>query len=319
MTESAPKLVLGALGFGGFVDSGKVPLIMDEAYSLGVNTVDLAKGYGSGLARGLVVQHLKNRPRQTWKVWDKLGLRWVGRRLDGAGGVESYWGDQEVVNMEIRELEVQYPDNSLSMIQLHSSLGQNAPQVLRSLVEFNQRHPDISFGISNHSPSETIRVSQALRLAGINLVSAQVQLSILEQMATKSLLGLCRSMGIEVCANRVFARGLLVGGGTDATQRFLSSKRIQSKREARAKDIKIFMDLAAEIDLEPMQLALRWLFEVARVDRAVIGISRPGQITQVFEAISEPELRIEWETIYAKNTDFFLSTQNHPSRYLDES
>lgn len=319
MTESEPVLVLGALGFGGFVDSRKVSLIMDEAYSLGVNTVDLAKGYGSGLARGLVAGHLRSRPRQTWKVWDKLGLRWVARGLDGVGGVESYWGDEEILNKEIRELEIQYPNNSLSMIQLHSSLGQNEPHALRHLVEFSRRHPNVSFGISNHSPSETIQISQALGLVGIKLVSAQVQLSILEQMATKSLVGLCSSLGIEVCANRVFARGLLVKGGLETTVRLLSSERIKSKRAARAQDIKVFMDLATGIGVSPMQLALRWLFEAAHVDKAIIGISQPGQITEVFEAISKPELRIEWGRIYDKNKDFFLSTQKHPSRYLDES
>ena len=313
------RLILGALGFGSLVHPTDVSRILDEAQEHGIRTLDVAGGYGGGHARRILSTHLGSHPGQTWEVWEKIGLEWR-EAVSGKGfELQSYLHDHLRVRRELEVLGSAYPDSALAAVQLHAPAGSHARSTLESLAAFADTNPSVKFGFSNHSPEETISAHQVAVQQGLVVSHSQVQVSLLEQRACRDLLPVCKDLGMQIAANRVLARGLLARQLGVRTKRSENSVRISSKEVNRREDLEEIQKLAEQLHVSPVSLALSWLFDKARVDFAIIGVSEPGQITGIIKQLEGSASQLDWKEIEKTHVRLFESASNYPESFFDKS
>ena len=118
-------------------------------------------------------------------------------------------------------------------------------------------------GVSNFSPSQTIRAHAALARRGVPLASNQVEYSLLERKPeTSGLVKVCRDLDVTIIAYSPIAKGMLTGKYTPdnippGMRRRLYNRDYLSK-------IQPLIDLLREIGQahdarSPAQVSLNWL------------------------------------------------------------
>jgi aryl-alcohol dehydrogenase-like predicted oxidoreductase len=304
------EIALGSwLTYGSAVDHQRAEDCINRAFDVGINFIDTANVYGRGAAESLLGRILKGRDRNSFVLATKLFF------------------------------PMSDADRGLSRAQIHKQIDASLKRLDTDYVDLYQCHrydPETPLEETLDALSEVVQAGKA-RYVGFSewqagqiqaaidadsstpFVSSQPQYSMLWRHPESDVMPLCAAHGIRQIVFCPLAQGVLTG-------KYLPGGKLPGDSRANDADSNRFMGhlmndqvLEAVQKLEPIarsqgltlsQLALAWILRQDNVASAIIGATRPEQISenaaasgrgldatilsridQVLGPVLEPELR----------------------------
>ena len=291
-----PALSLGLWhNFGDLTPFGQQQAILRTAFDNGITHFDLANNYGPPYGeaeRNFGVHMLRDwKPhRDELVISTKAGYdMWKGPYGD--------WGSKKYLiaslDQSLRRMNVDYVD-----IFYHHRPDPNTPieETMGALDQIVRSGKALYVGISNYSAEQTKAAVKALRAMGTPMLIHQPRYNMLDRWIEDGLTDVLREEGVGSIVFSPLAGGRLTGkyqngipkdsrAGHDP--RYLKPEMIDEKLCACTAAL---AKIAAERGQTLAQLALQWTLRDSVVTSALIGASRPEQITENIACLDFPAL-----------------------------
>lgn len=273
-------IALGSwLTYGGGVERERARACVDQAFEVGINFIDTANVYGRGAAESFLGEALAGRPRDSYVLATKLffSMSDNDRGLSRAQVVKQ-------LDASLERLRVDHVD----LYQCHR-YDDRTPleETMRALSDAVACGKARCIGFSEW-PADKIRA--AVEMAGVaRFVSSQPQYSLLWREPEAEVIPYCAGHGISQIVWSPLAQGVLTGKyAPDAPP----PRDSRAASEEMGGDMDRLMQrpvLAAARRLQPLaeqaglslaQFALAWVLREPNVAAAIIGASRPEQVTE---------------------------------------
>ena len=270
--------------------------MLRTAFDLGITHFDLANNYGPpyGSAETNFGEHLRRdfKPyRDELIISSKAGWdMWPGPYGRGGGSRKYVLAslDQSLKRMGLDYVDIFYshrfdPDTPLE-------------ETCAALASAVQQGKALYVGISSYSAGKTREVAALLRGMGVTPLIHQPSYSLLNRWIEAELLDTLEDTGMGCIAFSALAQGLLsdkylagipqdarinrAGGGS------LKAEHLSDANLAR---VRALNDIAQSRGQSLAQMAVAWVLRDARVSSALIGASRPEQITELAGAVQKLE------------------------------
>ncbi len=239
-------------GYGkGYGDADLRP-VFDVTLDTGINFIDTAEIYGRGRSETLLGQFIQQSgTRDRLVVATKFApLPW---RLSPGRLLHALHDSLNRLGLSRVDLyQVHFP---FSPIPIETWMEGLADAVEAGLT--------LAVGVSNYSPSQTVRAYAALARRGIPLASNQVEYSLLDRKPeTSGLIKVCRNLGVTIIAYSPIAKGALTGKYTPAN--IPPGMRSRTYNQKYLTQIQPLIGLLNEIGQAhegktPAQVSLNWL------------------------------------------------------------
>ena len=268
--------------------------MLQTAFDLGITHFDLANNYGPpyGSAETNFGEHLRRdfKPyRDELIISSKAGWdMWPGPYGRGGGSRKYVLAslDQSLKRMGLDYVDIFYshrfdPDTPLE-------------ETCAALANAVQQGKALYVGISSYSAGKTREVAALLRGMGVSPLIHQPSYSLLNRWIEAELLDTLEDTGMGCIAFSALAQGLLsdkylagipqdarinrAGGGS------LKAEHLSDANLAR---VRALNDIAQSRGQSLAQMAVAWVLRDARVSSALIGASRPEQITELAGAVQK--------------------------------
>lgn len=294
------------LTFGRSVDRELSIRVIRWAYEQGVNFFDTANVYHRGVAEEIVGEALRVFPRESYVVATKVFFP-MGEGPNDRGLSRKHILEQ--CHASLRRLGVEYVD----LYQCHR-YDPDTPleETLRALDDLVRQGKVLYVGVSQWS---ALQISDALHLArrlGLDpIVSNQPLYNLLQREMEADVMPLCAREGVGLVVFSPLAQGVLTGKyrpgappppGTRAADPEASpfmSRVLTADALARAERL---AGLARQAGLTPAQLAIAWVLRRPEVTSAIVGASRPEQLSETVAAAGvrlDPDLLRQVEALTA--------------------
>jgi aryl-alcohol dehydrogenase-like predicted oxidoreductase len=268
------------------------------ALDAGITTFDTADVYGSGAAEEVLGRALAGTRRESVEICTKVFYE-TGPGPNEAGLSRKHV--MESCHASLRRLGVDHID----LYQAHRfDPGTPLEETLSAFDDLVRAGKVLYVGVSEWTVPQ---MATALRLSGElglhRIVCSHPQYSMLWRVIETEVIPFCRAEGISQLVWSPLAQGVLTGkyspdepppAGSRATDMVGSSYVSRHLRPEVLHAVRQLGPLAAEAGLSPAQLALAWVLQEDNVASAVIGASRPEQVTENARAAGvrlEPVLR----------------------------
>lgn len=200
-----PKVALGAWAwgndgtFGGGIDAVDLEPVFDAAMSAGLNLWDTAFAYGAGTSEKVLGEFLKELPRDSFLVSDKL----TPQCMDASSATP-------VEDMLQRQLSLTGLDR-FDIYWVHNT--SQSPLWIEKLAEhFEGRNDAPVIGVSNHDLAEIKEADEILRAHGMKLGAVQNHYSLINRSSeTSGILDWCRDNDVAFFSYMVLEQGALSG------------------------------------------------------------------------------------------------------------
>jgi L-glyceraldehyde 3-phosphate reductase len=296
-----PAIALGLWhNFGDSTPLQTQRAMLRTAFDLGITHFDLANNYGppSGSAEANFGAHLKRdfRPyRDELIISTKAGWdMWPGPYGRGGGSRKYLLAslDQSLARMGLDYVDIFYSHRFDLDTPLEETCGALASAV--------QQGKALYVGISSYSVGKTREAAALLRQLGVPLLIHQPSYSLLNRWIEEELLEALQHEGIGCIAFSPLAQGLLTDkylngipqdarihrpGGGSLKSEHLSARNLERVRALDA--------IARARGQSLAQMAVAWVLRHPQVTSALIGASRPEQITELAGALSKPDFSRE--------------------------
>jgi aryl-alcohol dehydrogenase-like predicted oxidoreductase len=277
------------LTHGSQVEEDAALACVRRALDEGITTFDTADVYANTRAETVLGKALNGERRESLEIFTKV--YWP----TGPGGPNdsglSRKHIRESIEGSLRRLQTDHVD----LYQAHrydvSTPLEETMQAFADVVRSGKAH---YIGVSEWT-AEQIRAAHTLaRELGIPFVSSQPQYNMLWRVIEAEVVPTCEELGISQVVWSPIAQGVLTGkykpgqphpegsratddkGGADMVKRYLADDVLTAV--ARLEPI------AADAGLSMAQLAVAWVLQNPNVASAIIGASRPGQVTDNVKA-----------------------------------
>ncbi len=262
------------------------------AFDAGVTHFDLANNYGppAGSAETNFGTHLRRdfKPyRDELIISSKAGWdMWPGPYGSGGGSRKYLLAslDQSLQRMGLDYVDIFYSHRFDPDTPLEETMGALATAV--------QQGKALYVGISSYSAKKTAEASKLLRDMGIPCLIHQPSYSLLNRWIEAELLDTLQAEGMGCIAFSPLAQGLLTDrylNGVPADSRMnrpggqsLKVDHVSPENVARIKGLN---DIAAQRGQTLAQMAVAWVLRDPRVTSALIGASKPAQISELVGAV----------------------------------
>jgi L-glyceraldehyde 3-phosphate reductase len=296
-----PAIALGLWhNFGDSTPLQTQRAMLRTAFDLGITHFDLANNYGppSGSAEANFGAHLKRdfRPyRDELIISTKAGWdMWPGPYGRGGGSRKYLLAslDQSLARMGLDYVDIFYSHRFDLDTPLEETCGALASAV--------QQGKALYVGISSYSAGKTREAAALLRRMDVPLLIHQPSYSLLNRWIEEELLEALQHEGIGCIAFSPLAQGLLTDkylngipqdarihrpGGGSLKSEHLSARNLERVRALDA--------IARARGQSLAQMAVAWVLRHPQVTSALIGASRPEQITELAGALSKPDFSRE--------------------------
>ena len=273
------EISLGSwLTYGGGVERERAQACVGRAFEVGVNFIDTANVYAGGEAETFLGEVLAGRERSSYVLATKLYFPMTPHdRGLSAGQVHKQ------IDASLERLRTDYVD----LYQCHRYDSETPlEETMGALSEVVRQGKARYLGFSEWKPAQ---IQAALDLPGVErFVSSQPQYSLLARDWERDVFPLCAANGISQIVWSPLAQGVLTGkyrpgdpppsdsrAASDAMGGFMSRFRSDEVLEG----VERLRPIAAELQLSLAQLALAWVLREPNVASAIIGASRPEQVT----------------------------------------
>lgn len=269
------------LTYGGYVERENAVNAIKTAYDLGINFFDTANVYEKGAAEVLVGETLKAYPRESyvlatkafWPMGDGPNDRGLSRKHI-----------MEQAHASLKRLGHDYVD----IFYCHRHDPETPlDETLRAIDDLVRQGKVLYVGVSEWQASQ---IAEALTVADRYLLDRivvnQPIYNMFERYIEKEIIPLSERTGIGQVVFSPLAQGLLTGKYTSASDIPADSraaklewmrKGITEEKIAKVRELE---KIAAELDVSVGNLALAWILRQPNVASALVGASRPEQVTE---------------------------------------
>ncbi len=263
------------------------------AFDAGITHFDLANNYGppAGSAESNFGRHLLRdfKPyRDELIISSKAGYdMWPGPY--GSGGSRKYLLaslDQSLQRMGLDYVDIFYSHRFDPDTPLEETMGALASAV--------QQGKALYVGLSSYSSARTREAHALLQSLGVPTLIHQPSYSLLNRWIEQDLLDTVDALGLGCIAFSPLAQGLLTDKylhGVPADARVQrpggATLRPEHLSQANLHQVRALNELAQSRGQSLAQMALAWVLRDPRVSSALIGASRPAQITELVGALNK--------------------------------
>ncbi|XRQ03008.1 aldo/keto reductase family protein [Actinomadura welshii] len=277
------------LTHGSQVEEDAARACVHAALDEGITTFDTADAYAGTRAEEVLGRALKGRRREGLEIFTKV--YWpTGPGVNDRGLSRKHV--MESAHASLRRLGADYVD----LYQAHR-FDYETPleETLRAFDDLVRQGKVLYVGVSEWRAEE---IERALKIAdemGFDrIVSSQPQYSMLWRVIEEEVVPLCEREGIGQLVWSPIAQGVLTGkykpgqplpegsratddkGGADMIKRFLSDDLLTRVQE--------LQPIADDLGLSMAQLAIAWTLQNPNVSAALVGASRPEQVSDNVKA-----------------------------------
>ncbi len=291
-----PRIVLGLWhNFGGTTPPEDQRAMLRTAFDLGITHFDLANNYGPPF--GAAEENLGELMRQDFRPYrDELLLStkagwdmWPGPYGQGGGSRKYMLAslDQSLERMGLDYVDIFYSHRFDPDTPLEETMGALASAVHQGKALYA--------GISSYSADRTREAAGLLRDLGVPLLIHQPSYSMLNRWVEDGLLEALDAEGVGCIAFSPLAQGLLTDKYLDGVPEdarinrpggdSMSTEHLSEENLAR---VRALNGIAQARGQSLAQMAVAWVLRDPRVTSALIGASRPEQITELAGAIDAP-------------------------------
>jgi 1-deoxyxylulose-5-phosphate synthase len=296
------EISLGSwLTYGVGVEADKARACLDRAFEVGINFIDTANIYGTGAAETFLGEALKGRPRDSYVMATKLYFPMTATDK-GLSRAQVH----KQVDASLARLQTDYID----LYQCHRYDDETPiAETMEALSEVVRAGKVRAIGFSEWSP-QNIRDALAVPNT-VKFVSSQPQYSLLWRRPEKEVIPLSAANGISQIVWSPLAQGMLTGKYKPGAKPPADSR---AASETQGQWILRFMQdaviaavdqvgsLATEAGCTLAQFALAWVLREPNIASAIIGATRPEQVSENAAAsglIIDPALFAKAEAIAA--------------------
>ena len=294
-----PALSLGLWhNFGDITPFGTQRDILRTAFDHGITHFDLANNYGPPY--GEAERNFGVHMQRDWKPHrDELVLS-TKAGYDMWPGPYGNWGSKKYLiaslDQSLKRMNVDYVD-----IFYHHRPDPNTPieETMGALDQIVRSGKALYVGISRYTPEQTEAAIRTLRELGTPMLIHQENYSMLNRKIETGLTDVLTREGVGLIAFGPLAGGRLTGksqSGIPADSRIGHDPRYL-KADMLTPGLHAAIDALSGIAKARgeslAQLALQWSLRDPAVTSALIGASRPEQITENIAALDFPELTAE--------------------------
>ena len=294
-----PAISLGLWhNFGDITPFGVQRDILRTAFDNGITHFDLANNYGPPYGeaeRNFGIHMLRD-----WKPHRDELIISTKAGYDMWPGPYGNWGSRKYLisslDQSLKRMNLDYVD-----IFYHHRPDPNTPieETMGALDQIVRSGKALYVGISNYSAGQARVAIDTLRQLGTPMLIHQPRYNMLDRWIEDGLTDVAREKGLGLIAFAPLAGGRLTGKyqhGIPADSRaghdprYLKPAMIDDKLRACTQALSA---IAAQRGQTLAQLALQWVLRDEAVTSALIGASRPEQITENIAALSFPALTAE--------------------------
>jgi aryl-alcohol dehydrogenase-like predicted oxidoreductase len=314
------------LTHGSQVEEDQATACVRAALDAGITTFDTANVYARGKAEEVLGRALKGERRDGLEVFTKVYFP-MGPGRNDTGLSRKHIS--ESINASLRRLQMDHVD----LYQAHrydtTTPLEETMQAFADVVRAGKAH---YIGVSEWT-ADQIRQGHALaQQLGIQLISNQPQYSALWRVIEAEVVPVSEELGIGQIVWSPIAQGVLTGkykpgaelpagsratdqtGGADMIERWMRDDVLSAVAELEP--------LAKEAGLSMAALAVAWVLQNPNVSSAIIGASRPEQVTDNVTAAgvkldAEVKSRIDELLAPVVTTDPAETGRSAPTRRLN--
>jgi aryl-alcohol dehydrogenase-like predicted oxidoreductase len=267
------------------VENDQAKACVRAALDAGVSTFDTADAYANTKAEVVLGEALSGERRESLEILTKV--YWpVGPKGHNDVGL-SRKHIMESINGSLKRLQTDYVD----LYQAHRyDYETPLDETIQAFADVVRMGKALYIGVSEWSAQQIQDGHDLAEQLGIHLISNQPQYSMLWRVIESDIVPVCVSLGMSQIVFSPIAQGVLTGkyrpgeqppagsratdekgGGADIIKRWMYDdvlKRVQQ-----------LAPLADEAGLTMAQLAVAWTLQNDNVASAIIGASRPEQVT----------------------------------------
>ncbi|BBY34089.1 aldo/keto reductase [Mycolicibacter minnesotensis] len=279
------------LTHGSQVENDVATACVHAALDAGITTFDTADVYANGRAEEVLGAALQGRRRESLEIFTKvywpIGPAPLGRNDTGLSRKHM----MEAIDGSLRRLGTDYVD--LYQAHRYDSFTP-LEETMQAFADIVRAGKALYIGVSEWT-AEQIRQAHGLaRQLGISLISNQPQYSMLWRVIEPEVVPTCRELGLRQIVWSPMAQGVLSGkylpgqpppagsratdekGGANFIKRFMADDVLTRVQQ--------LQPIAAELGLTTAQLAIAWVLQNDNVAAALVGASRPEQVTENVKA-----------------------------------
>jgi 1-deoxyxylulose-5-phosphate synthase len=296
------EISLGSwLTYGLGVEADAATACVNRAFDEGINFIDTSNIYGRGSAETFLGETLKGRPRTSYVMATKLFFPMT----DTDKGL-SRAQIMKQIDASLARLQTDYVD----LYQCHR-YDPDTPieETMAALSDVVKSGKARAIGFSEWSP-QNIRDSLAVK-DSVKFVSSQPQYSLLWRRPEGEVIPLCAANGISQIVWSPLAQGLLTGkysanspppADSRAAHESMGTMMGGWMKPEMLAAVDAIKPIAAEAGCSLAQFALAWVLRESNVASAIIGASRPEQVSENAKASGlaiDPALFAKAEAIAA--------------------
>lgn len=280
------EISLGSwLTYGNSVDDRTAERTIQQAYELGINFFDTANVYMQGKAEEVVGETLRRYPRESYVLATKVFWP-MGEGPNDRGLSRKHVLEQ--ANASLQRLGLDYVD-----IYYCHRYDPETPveETLRSIEDLVRAGKVLYVGVSEWTAAQ---IQEALGVADRYLLDRivvnQPQYHMFNRGIEKEIVPLSARNGISQVVFSPLAQGVLTGkyrGGADGAPQGSRALDPTANRwigsyltNWHLSRVERLSALAAEIGCTTGQLAIAWILRLDNVASALVGASKPEQITE---------------------------------------
>ncbi len=312
------------LTHGSQIENDAAVSCVRAALDAGISTFDTADAYANTKAETVLGDALKGERRESLEIFTKVYWPTGPSGKNDVGLSRKHI--MESINGSLTRLQTDYVD----LYQAHRYDTETPlEETMQAFADVVRQGKALYIGVSEWT-AEQIRAGVGLaRQLGFQLVSNQPQYSMLWRVIEAEVVPTSAELGVSQIVWSPVAQGVLTGkyapgqeppagsratdekGGADMISRFMKDDVLTG--------VQALKPVAEELGLTPAQLAVAWVLQNPNVASALIGASRPEQVTENVAAAGvtiAPELmtRIDDALGDVVEKDAALTAKNAPEK-----
>ncbi|GAA2107896.1 aldo/keto reductase family protein [Kitasatospora saccharophila] len=310
-------LIISEIAYGNWLTHGSqveedtAAACIRAALDAGITTFDTADVYAETRAESVLGRALKGERREGLEILTKVFWPTGPGRNDRGLGRKHV---MESIDGSLRRLQTDYVD----VYQAHR-YDPSTPleETMEAFADVVRSGKALYIGVSEWT-AEQIRAGHALaRELRVPFVSSQPQYSALWRVIEGEVVPTCEELGIGQVVWSPIAQGVLTGKYKPGAEPPAGSRATDEKGGANfvarllrpevLERVQQLQPLAAEAGLSLAQLAVAWVLQNPNVSAAIIGASRPEQVTENVKAAGvklEPALLARMDEILSPVAEF---------------
>ncbi|MDQ3382531.1 MAG: aldo/keto reductase family protein [Actinomycetota bacterium] len=277
------------LTHGSQVENDVATRCVQAALDEGISTFDTADVYANTRAETVLGEALAGQRRESLEIFTKV--YWP----TGPGGKNdtglSRKHIMESIEGSLTRLQTDYVD----LYQAHRYDTETPlEETMQAFADVVRQGKALYIGVSEWTAGQIRDGVELSKEVGVQLISSQPQYSMLWRVIEDEVVPTCSELGVSQIVWSPIAQGVLSGkyrpgqqppegsratdekGGADMIKRFLSDDVLERVQQ--------LQPVADELDLTMAQLAIAWVLQNDNVAAALVGASRPEQVSENVKA-----------------------------------